>query len=1086
MEQPQPQTTAMESANPQRPAGPSNRGQRSRRRGPPRTPRPAQDTPRVAGTRAFGGQLTQLDAEAPMFVPASLPPVPAASSPRPKTSNPRPSRNRNDQRPAAPKQPQSQARRGSLSRSTAPDIASRIHEDISSGVYECAICTNEVTRHSKVWSCRTCWTVFHIGCIKRWSKNEGSAVHRPAGQEEDDSHSGKQWRCPGCNLPKDTTPSSYTCWCEKELDPKTISGLPPHSCGQTCGRERTFPKPCPHPCELLCHAGPCPPCPSMGPTQSCFCGKEETRRRCVETNYETGWSCGSVCGDIMPCGEHTCQRSCHEGLCGACTTEVEVKCYCGKVEKKLPCHEKGDEKESFSWTGCFDCGQLCGRMMDCGKHHCEKPCHPQDEKEAHCPRSVDVVKFCPCGKTALAELDIDTRKSCTDPIPSCQKECGKTLSCGHPCRQTCHLDECEPCTLQVSVNCRCGRNSFEVICHEASEDPPQCGRLCKASLNCGRHECGQKCCTGERKAAERQATKRKLKPLVAVTRVFDENIEAEHICTRPCGRRLKCGNHDCIDLCHRGPCGSCKEAVFDDIACACGRTVLQAPLPCGTQPPPCNFPCTRTKDCGHPQVAHNCHLQDEECPKCPFLTEKDCLCVKKTLKNQPCWRIDVLCGLVCGKALKCGSHTCRKTCHKAGECEDAHQHCQQECGKAKKTCGHPCEQPCHAPSTCKEDRPCPFKVMITCDCQRKKEEVRCNARSSNPEPSGRQTSLKCDDECARLERNRKLAMALHISDDHTDDHVPYSTATLQMYLEDVAWAHAQEEALRLFAADETQKRYGCQPMKSRQRSFIHSLAEDFGFDSESLDPEPHRHVVLFKTPKFVAAPMKTLVQAARVKRAQLNVPAPVQSAPERKADEVKHEYNGLMLTKPKFALTEDELRPVVKKATPTIDLDIVFLPNDEGVALLPSMSWETPEQLTTLLTSLQPTIAGEVSKHNLAGSVVLCQFDTTGIDIKVVQQQGKPSDNLTNGWSKVAARRAAPVPVPQVRPVGQRPVYTVLGSRLAEAKKKKEENEAKLRKRVEAQVVDDWEKEVEEEERNEVDSERVDTDIPGEPSTSMA
>ncbi|KAL6243849.1 FKBP12-associated protein [Rhinocladiella similis] len=378
--------------------------------------------------------------------------------------------------------------------------------------------------------------------------------------------------------------------------------------------------------------------------------------------------------------------------------------------------------------------------------------------------------------------------------------------------------------------------------------------------------------------------------------------------------------------------------------------------------------------------------------------------------------------------------------------------------------------------------------MITCDCQRKKEEVRCNARSSNPEPSGRQTSLKCDDECARLERNRKLAMALHISDDHTDDHVPYSTSTLQMYLEDVAWAHAQEEALRLFAADETQKRYRCQPMRSRQRSFIHSLAEDFGFDGESLDPEPHRHVVLFKTPKFVAAPMKTLAQAARIKRAQLNVAAPVHSVPERKADEVKHEYNGLMLTKPKFALTEDELRPVVKKAAPTIDLDIVFLPNDQGVALLPSMSWETAEQLTTLLTSLQPTIAAEVSKHSLAGSVVLCQFDTTGVEVKVVQQQGKPSDTFTNGWSKVAARRAAPAPAPQVRPVGQRPVFTVLGSRLAEAKKKKEENEAaKLRKKVEAQVVDDWEKEVDEEESHEVeksaDNERAET---GDPSTSMA
>lgn len=1069
-----PSTITMENPLPQQASGQSNRGQRHRRRGNPRRGQPIsteESAPpiRNAAGRPFGGQLTRLHAEAPAFIPASVSPVPATNSQN-THSKPRPPRT--GRNPQTKPKAQQQGRRGSLSRSTAPDIATRIHEDILHHVYECAICTSEISRNSKVWSCRTCWTVFHIGCIKKWSKMEGSAVaHRAGAQEDEDTTSGKQWRCPGCNLPKDTYPSAYTCWCEKELDPKTITGIPPHSCGQTCGRERTFPKPCPHPCDLLCHAGPCPPCSAMGPKQSCFCGKQETTRRCVETNYEAGWSCGSICGDIMPCGQHTCQRPCHEGLCGACTAEIDARCYCGKVEKRIQCKDQGEEKESMDWTGSFDCGQTCATLLDCGVHHCEKPCHPQDATTPHCPRSVDVITHCPCGKTLLSQLDVELRKTCSDPISSCHEECGRRLPCGHSCEQICHIGDCSPCTRSISVQCRCGRNSFDVVCHEALQDPPQCTRLCKATLNCGRHECGERCCTGERKASERQATKRKLKPLGAAIRALDDDIEAEHICTRICGRKLKCGNHDCPELCHRGPCSSCKEAIFDDISCSCGRTVLQAPLPCGTRAPPCNFPCNRSKDCGHPQVAHNCHQDEEECPKCPFLTEKECLCGKKTLKNQPCWRSDVLCGLVCGKMLKCGSHACRKTCHKPGECEDAHQHCQQECGKAKKTCGHPCEQPCHAPSVCKEDKACPFKVMITCDCQRKKEEVRCNARAQAPEPQGRPNSLKCDDECARLERNRNLAMALHISDDHTDDHVPYSTATLNMYLEDVAWSHKQEEILRLFAADETQKRYRFKPMNRRQRNFLHSLAEDFGFDGESLDPEPHRHILLFKTPKFVAAPMKTLAQAARIKRPQLNVSAPIQSTTERKAaDEVKHDYNGLLLTKPKFALTEDELRPLVRKSAPTTDFDIVFLSNEEAVALLPSMSWDTPEQLVTLLTSLQPALSSEVTKHGLAGSTVLCQFDLSGLEPKVLQQQGKPSAGVTSGWSQVVAKKASNASAPVVQPVGQRPVYTVLGSRLAESKKKKQENEEKLRRKAQEQeVVEDWEKEIDQEENEEAE-----------------
>ncbi|KIV94347.1 hypothetical protein PV10_02121 [Exophiala mesophila] len=1059
----------------------SNRGaNRRRRRGGQRQTRPQAQTqpldqtqqpsnpnpqphPHIVGARPFGGQLTRLHGDAPAFIPASLPPPSTLAAPAPPGKS-----NRNHQRktPAAsrphpPDKPQ--PRRGSIARSTAPDIVTRIHEDISHNVYECAICTNEVSRNSKIWSCKTCWTVFHIGCIKKWSKNEGSAVHRPPGQDDDEAQVGKQWRCPGCNLPKDITPTSYTCWCEKEIDPKTIPGLPPHSCGQTCGRERKFPKPCPHPCDLLCHAGPCPPCSAMGPKQSCFCGKEETTLRCLETNYDSGWSCGAVCGDLMPCGQHTCQRPCHEGLCGACPVEVNARCYCGRVEKMLQCHDQEEEKESSTWTGTFDCGGICARALDCGVHTCQKSCHPHEMATPHCPRSVDMVTHCPCGKTALVSLKTTPRQNCTDPIPCCKEVCGRQLKCGHQCLDKCHPGDCNPCSLEIATTCRCGRNQFNVICHDRITEPPQCNRSCKATLNCGRHDCGEKCCTGDRKAAERQATKRKLKTLDVLTRALDEDIEAEHICTRVCGRKLKCGNHTCPDLCHRGPCGSCKEAIFDDISCTCGRTVLQAPLPCGTQPPPCNFPCNRSKDCAHPQVAHNCHSDDEECPKCPFLTEKQCLCSKKTLKNQPCWRADVLCGLICGRTLKCGSHQCRKTCHRPGECEDAQQHCQQECGKAKKSCGHPCEQTCHAPSACKEEKACPFKVMITCDCQRKKEEVRCNARAGMAEASGRQNSLKCDDECARLERNRNLARALHVSDDHTDDHVPYSTTTLTMYLEDVAWAHKQEAILRVFAADDQEKRYRFPPMRNHQRAFIHSLAEDFGFDGESLDPEPHRHVLLFKTPKFVSAPMKTLAQAARIKRPQLNVSAPVQATkPPKPADEARYDYNGLLLEQPKFGLTEDEVHRVIQKTSPTMDFDTIFLPNDQGVALLLLNRWESPTQLTGLLSEMRPTVAEAISKDSLASSVTLAMFDLSGLEPKIVHQAGKSGANVAHGWSQVAAKRAAPMQAPQIKPVGQRPIYTVLGSRLAEAKKKKQENEELLRRKMaQEEVVDDWEKEAE-------------------------
>ncbi|KAL1975430.1 hypothetical protein VTN31DRAFT_3822 [Thermomyces dupontii] len=836
--------------------------------------------------RSFGGQLTtneesdpqqtprsttqgtgaHLRADAAEFVPGKL-----HSGTTKSTSN------RHANRPAKTK---------SKSKSTAPDFPTRIHQDINNGVYECPICTSEIGRKSRVWACHQCWTVFHLGCVKKWSENEGSSFT----PEEGRSQTSRQWRCPGCNLPQDGSPTTYSCWCGKEIDPRPLPGLPPHSCGQTCSRSR---KGCPHPCDFTCHAGPCPPCTAMGPTQDCFCGKQSSRKRCVETDYENGWSCGVTCGDLLPCGKHTCTRPCHEGLCGSCDELVDATCYCGRVRKEMPCSELDEEITSEqrqwtdsgestvrTWTGVFRCDNTCERSFDCGVHSCQKPCHPQDIDLAHCPLSPDVVSHCPCGKTPLSQIpDIKPRTSCQDPVPNCTEPCSRSLPCGHPCPRICHTGSCPPCLRTVTIQCRCGRSSFSTVCHQGKEEPPQCMRICKATLNCGRHACSERCCTGERKAAQRQATKRKLRSLNVGQSGADE-VEAEHICTRVCGRTLKCGRHTCPELCHKGPCGSCREAIFDEVTCHCGRSVLQPPLPCGTKPPPCQFECERPKECGHPQTPHNCHTDDEPCPKCPFLTEKKCVCGKQILKNQPCWRTEVSCGLTCGIPLKCGFHTCQRQCHRPGECEDATSPCRQRCGKAKQLCGHPCTDPCHAPSACPESEPCSTSILVSCACGRIRQERRCNAaravilkgQTLRPETLPTTGPIECDEECARLERNRSFANALNIDIDQktTISHaaavkpsvsnLPYSAETMDIYRQvfstsTSATIHDYETTLHNLAASPTQRSVRFQPARAALRAFVHSLAADWGFPSESFDPEPHRHVFVLKPSQWTPPPL---------------------------------------------------------------------------------------------------------------------------------------------------------------------------------------------------------------------------------------
>ncbi|KAJ5563234.1 hypothetical protein N7535_008398 [Penicillium sp. DV-2018c] len=330
---------------------------------------------------------------------------------------------------------------------------------------------------------------------------------------------------------------------------------------------------------------------------------------------------------------------------------------------------------------------------------------------------------------------------------------------------------------------------------------------------------------------------------------------------------LKCGRHTCPELCHKGACNTCREAVFEEISCNCGRSVLYPPQPCGAKPPACNFPCERPKRCGHPQAPHTCHTDEENCPKCPFLTEKACLCGKRVLKNVPCWLTDARCGQVCGQLLKCGSHYCRKDCHRPEDCEDATKPCSQPCGKNKTICGHPCTEQCHAPYACPEKTPCSTKVTVTCGCGRLRQEKRCNAAKAvtskgqvqAPQRQPELTPLACDDECARLERNRSLAGALGVDINQTTtaqtitaEHLPYSEETLDQYIKlassvPLATLQTYEANLHsLAAADKTTRSFRFQPAKATLRAFAHSLAADWGFVTESHDPEPHRHVFVLK------------------------------------------------------------------------------------------------------------------------------------------------------------------------------------------------------------------------------------------------
>ena len=69
------------------------------------------------------------------------------------------------------------------------------------------------------------------------------------------------WACPKCRHESKDHPRKYVCYCGKVQDPPFDPWILPHSCGEVCKRKLS-PK-CGHQCLILCHPGPCPPCPKV-------------------------------------------------------------------------------------------------------------------------------------------------------------------------------------------------------------------------------------------------------------------------------------------------------------------------------------------------------------------------------------------------------------------------------------------------------------------------------------------------------------------------------------------------------------------------------------------------------------------------------------------------------------------------------------------------------------------------------------------------------------------------------------------------------------------------------------------------------
>eukprot|EP01138_Halocafeteria_seosinensis_P003070 gb/GECG01003138.1/.p1 GENE.gb/GECG01003138.1/~~gb/GECG01003138.1/.p1 ORF type:complete len:860 (+),score=20.55 gb/GECG01003138.1/:1-2580(+) len=553
---------------------------------------------------------------------------------------------------------------------------------------ECVICIEEIERSEAIFQCATCFANFHLPCVQSWVK---SSLRPESSLLADILDLPNVWYCPSCRAQYDEKeyPKYYKCYCGKQVDPPDDPWLDPHTCGEKCDKQLK----CGHRCMQLCHAGPCPPC-VITVDATCFCGKQRTRKRCGAHRF----SCYETCNKELECG-HQCTRVCHPGECPPCDHTVYAHCACGKHSKHVVC------KDRF-WR----CNDPCTGFLSCGNCRCPDTCHKGPC--GPCPRSGR--RTCPCGKTVFDNL------SCNEETECCGDTCNKQLECGHYCPRRCHSGECGPCIQEVTVKCRCGRQSAKRKCGTGQF---LCNQRCNKLRNCGRHACKRRCCDGDCPT-----------------------------CRETCGRTLNCGNHKCESFCHSDGCQPCPKSV--EVTCACGASRVRVrcgmqhkvespkcilrcrapaqcnheqrePHPCHYGPcPPCRQTCGATRArCGH-ICTSECHYPSP-CPPCDKLVQRWCVGLHE-MKAIKCSEPSLwACQRTCNNFLDCGKHLCTNPCH-AVTLSDKLPVDDEPLGSERRrrllqTCGR-CERKCNESRTC--PHPCLFGFCHSGSCPPCREEIR--------------------------------------------------------------------------------------------------------------------------------------------------------------------------------------------------------------------------------------------------------------------------------------------------------------------------------------------------------------------------
>nr|CAD7431768.1 unnamed protein product [Timema monikensis] len=361
------------------------------------------------------------------------------------------------------------------------------------------------------------------------------------------------------------------------------------------------------------------------------------------------FDCPFKCEDRLMCG-HACDKTCHpledpehlEFKCKKkCTRlnkgcsrahECRLLCYQECVEcsvilepRTLTCGHSHKLKCSQD-PATVKCAFKCNHTLLCG-HTCTLLCH---ETCALCVQRVTKV-ISDCGHKVYTRCSTEvSRKDCT-------KLCERIMECGHKCLDKCAL-ECSVsrCNVLVpyDVQAACG-HAGNVLCHLAKSEiaitPLEllqyCEVPCGATLECG-HACGGNCRACLQGRIHARCKEKCGKTLICGHRYSLSDVRyCSTACANdcpPCRRKCKfrCAHSRCPKKCG-APCVPCKEPC--PWKCKHFKCKKRCSDLCDR--PPCNEPCMKDLQCGHPCIG----FCGEPCPPLCRVCDKEVVtCVPGT------------------------------------------------------------------------------------------------------------------------------------------------------------------------------------------------------------------------------------------------------------------------------------------------------------------------------------------------------------------------------------------------------------------------------------------------------------------------